>query len=45
MSLACLLILLVSSGCVMQRTVKDGDVVVEKKYVIKGPLPGTATGF
>lgn len=45
LSLACALIALVFSGCVMQRTVKDGDVVVQKGYVVKGPLPNSLTGF
>jgi hypothetical protein len=44
-SLAGVLILMLFSGCLVQRTVMDGDVVVERKYVVKGPLPGTATGF
>ena len=32
------LLLVFSGGCVMQRTVKEDGVVVEKGYVIKDPL-------
>jgi hypothetical protein len=38
--LACLLgfIAFCATGCVMQRTVKEGDSVVAQGYVIKAPL-------
>jgi hypothetical protein len=29
-----------SSGCLMQRTVKDGDSVVARGYVVKAPIIG-----
>ena len=32
------LLLLFAGGCVMQRTIKEDGVVVEKGYVIKDPL-------
>ena len=32
------LIAVCATGCVMQRTVKDGDEVVAQGYVVKAPL-------
>jgi hypothetical protein len=29
-----------ATGCIMQRTVKDGDEVVAQGYVVKAPLIG-----
>ena len=41
----CGLLLLTTGGCVMSRTVKEDGVVVEKGYVVKGPLQNNITGF
>lgn len=36
--LVLLLVLLVCSGCLTRRTIKEGDTVVAQGYIIKPPL-------
>ncbi len=37
-ALLCLLIALCTSGCLTQRTIKEGDHVVAEGYIVKPPL-------